>query len=678
MEVPPPVGGVRLTPPGGDLGYVRSARGLCSQTGRTRDSISTFEGHAPAAAAAIMRFVRSAADAAGAWTENGRSSRPGLATMALVFLAVTAMVGLTALSAAEGLLAWDVRFAYLPAAEAILSGDSPYPALDDPILEEQKGYVYPPQLLFALVPLTPLPVGVASALVAAGLVALLLLTLRVLEVRDVRCYAAALLWVPSISGVLLGNVSIPLAFALAVTWRYRDRVWPPAVALGLSVSAKLLLWPMFVWLAATRRLRTALVAVALGLLVTLASWAAIGFAGFTSYPDLLRELSRIQAERSYSFLGIAEELGLGSVVGNALVFVVGGALLVGCVLFARRDDDARSFTCAVAATLALSPIVWLHYLVALLVPMAILRPRFSALWLLPVLLWVSPKPGYAEGLPTVMPALAAGDHRRRAACSAALGRRGREGSGVTASTAALRQPRTRLGWEWLASAALLVAVAGALLTGLFTAYGPGDANNLGADFRAAYLPAAELVADGRSPYPQDPSNPPEGFPHYIYPPQLALAITPLTRTSDDVAAAFAVLVSLAALLGALAVLGVRDVRCYAVVVIWAPGWNALEMANVSAVLALLVALVWRFRDKLWEPATALALMISVKLFLWPLIVWAVATRRIALAGAAVLMGATVTLASWAAIGFAGLRTFPEVSRRPRGRPATRSRTSPPS
>ena len=205
-----------------------------------------------------MRWMRSAADAAGAWTENGRSSRPGLATMALVFLAVTAMLGLTALSAAEGLLAWDVRFAYLPAAEAILSGDSPYPALDDPILEEQKGYVYPPQLLFALVPLTPLPVGVASALVAAGLVALLLLTLRVLEVRDVRCYAAALLWVSSISGVLLGNVSIPLAFALAVTWRYRDRVWPPAVALGLSVSAKLLLWPMFVWLAATRRLRTAL------------------------------------------------------------------------------------------------------------------------------------------------------------------------------------------------------------------------------------------------------------------------------------------------------------------------------------------------------------------------------------------------------------------------------------
>ena len=76
------------------------------------------------------------------------------------------------------------------------------------------------------------------------------------------------------------------------------------------------------------------------------------------------------------------------------------------MLFARRGDEVRAFTCAVAATLALSPIVWLHYLVVLLVPLAIARPRFSAIWLLPILLWVSPKPGYAEGFQTFVPAVA--------------------------------------------------------------------------------------------------------------------------------------------------------------------------------------------------------------------------------------------------------------------------------
>jgi hypothetical protein len=104
---------------------------------------------------------------------------------------------------------------------------------------------------------------------------------------------------------------------------------------------------------------------------------------------------------------MASTLGLSSAVGQGLTVVLGGGLLVACVVLARRGDDPRSFTCAVAATLALSPIVWLHYLVLLLVPLAIARPRFSIIWLLPILLWSSPRPGYAEGFQTFLPALVA-------------------------------------------------------------------------------------------------------------------------------------------------------------------------------------------------------------------------------------------------------------------------------
>lgn len=352
--------------------------------------------------------MRSAADAARVWSGTRReSSRGGLLTVALVFLASVWTIGIVGLSAYEGLLAWDVRFAYLPAAEAVLEGDSPYPALDDPILDDQKGYVYPPQLVLALLPFTPLPVDVVALLTTATMLVLLGLILHLLGIRDVRCYAAALLWMPTMSGILLANVSIPLALAVALAWRYRDEVWPPAVALGLAVSAKLLLWPLFVWTLATRRLRATALAVGVGLSVTFGAWAALGFAGLAGYPDLLRRLSDLQSENSYSFVGMASTLGVGEAVGQVVTLVVGGALLVGCVVFARRDDDLRSFTCAVAATLALSPIVWLHYLVVLLVPLAIARPRFSAIWLLPVLLWTSPRPGYAEGFQTFLPAIAA-------------------------------------------------------------------------------------------------------------------------------------------------------------------------------------------------------------------------------------------------------------------------------
>jgi hypothetical protein len=352
--------------------------------------------------------VRSAADALQLWSGSRRDSpRAGLLTAALVFVAVVWTLGLVMLSVAEGLLAWDVRFAYLPAAEAVLAGDSPYPALDDPILDEQKGYVYPPQLLLALLPLTPLPVDLAGIVVAVALMALVVVTLRILGVTDLRCYAAAFLWMPTMSGVLLANVSIPLAFAAAVVWRYRDEVWPPALALGLTISAKLLFWPLLVWTVVTGRLRATAFALGLGVGVTVAAWAAIGFAGLTSYPELLERLSEIQSENSYSLVGIASELGLGETAGRLLMLLAGGALLVSCVVFARRGDDFRSFTSALGATLALSPIVWLHYLVVLLVPVAIARPRFSPIWLLPVLLWSSPKPGYADGYQTFMPAIVA-------------------------------------------------------------------------------------------------------------------------------------------------------------------------------------------------------------------------------------------------------------------------------
>ena len=142
-------------------------------------------------------MVTSAADSPGGLSGRGRqSSRAGLLTATLIFFAIAVVLGAIAFSAKDGLLAWDVRFAYLPASDAVLDGVSPYPQLDDPILEDQKGYVYPPQLALLLVPLTVLPTGVVSMLAALSMLALVGLTLWVLDVRDPRCFAAAALWVP--------------------------------------------------------------------------------------------------------------------------------------------------------------------------------------------------------------------------------------------------------------------------------------------------------------------------------------------------------------------------------------------------------------------------------------------------------------------------------------------------
>ena len=114
-------------------------------------------------------------------------------------------------------------------------------------------------------------------------------------------------------------------------------------------------------------------------MAVLASWALIGFAGLAGYPRLLQELSRIEAPRGYSPTALGLALGLPREAALALALAVGLPLLVAAVALARRPrSEHGALSCAIAASLALSPVVWLHYLVLLIVPIAAGRDRLGA------------------------------------------------------------------------------------------------------------------------------------------------------------------------------------------------------------------------------------------------------------------------------------------------------------
>ena len=170
--------------------------------------------------------------------------------------------------------------------------------------------------------------------------------------------------------------------------------------------------------------------------------------------------------------------------------------------------------------------------------------------------------------------------------------------------------------------------------------------------------------NGGSPYPKlDDAVLGSGNALRLYPPQLAVVLAPLTLLPSDLVVWLAFTAAVASLLGALTVLGVRDARCYAAVLVWASTSNALEMTNLSAFLVLAFALAWRYRGSTWPLATTLGLVVSTKLFGWPLLIWAVATRRYRALGAAIGIGVTVTIVAWAVIGFADLTRYPEILRR---------------
>jgi hypothetical protein len=276
----------------------------------------------------------------------------------------------------------DLRV-FLQAASKVLDGASPYAFHGD------QTYAYPPSLAFLAAPFHPLGAGTATLLWTLLSLAAIGVALWLLGLRDWRCYALAAVFPFTRSAVDLGTVGPLLLLAVAAGWRWRDEVFRPAAAVGAAVALKLFLWPLAAWLALTRRIRPAFGALAFALAFALVPWAVIGFADLGDYPGLLRRLSDEEATSSYSVLALGVRAHLPETAAVVLSVIIAAALLAAAAWIARdegrtpRDRDVAVLTLALAAGLAASPIVWVHYFLLLLVPLVLTRPRLSPLWFLP-------------------------------------------------------------------------------------------------------------------------------------------------------------------------------------------------------------------------------------------------------------------------------------------------------
>src|SRR6187455_2048646 len=140
----------------------------------------------------------------------------------------------------------------------------------------------------------------AAAVWSALLIGSILAALWILGVRDWRVLGIVVTAAPVITAVRLGTFTPLLVLLLAVAWRWRDRRWAAGSALGLAITLKLFVWPVVVWLLATRRYSAAAIAACVAGALTFAAWAAIGFDGLTRYPELLRRLTDVVADRGLS------------------------------------------------------------------------------------------------------------------------------------------------------------------------------------------------------------------------------------------------------------------------------------------------------------------------------------------------------------------------------------------
>jgi alpha-1,2-mannosyltransferase len=222
---------------------------------------------------------------------------------------------------------------------------------------------------------------------------------------------------------------------------------------------------------------------------------------------------------------------------------------------------------------------------------------------------------------------------------------------------ALRRVATVTMFAVLPCALLLLIVVGSV------------GNHFAFDFHQFWQGGRDVV-HGNSPYPPPASLPAAGVDltpvaiqhvfRFPYPAPAALAMVPFGLLPFDVAAAIFVVCSALAVFVGLRLLRVSDWRCYGVVFASMTTLGALRLGTFTCLLFLGLALAWHWRDRRVAVAAVVACVVALKLFLWPLLVWLLLTRRIVSATLAIALVAGLTLGSWAVLGFAGLHEYPHL------------------
>ena len=319
------------------------------------------------------------------WLAAAQRALPGISIALLVLVVGAIFLG------SGATLGYDLN-AYTHAAHRLLAGEPLY----DRTVAVAGGfaiYLYPPPFVLMVVPFLPLisafgpwPWIVFLLACFAGGVALLPVR------RDVR-------WLI----VLLGGLSWPLAYSLklgqvgpilfllfAAGWRWRDRQGPLGISMALGTIVKVQPVLLFGWALLTRRWWAIVVGLAVLAGSAFAVTAVAGVGMWTEYAALLgRVSSSVSTPHNFAPGAIAYQLGVPESAARAIQWISTLAALGIAAWAALRRDAEVGYLTMVTASQLVSPLLWDHYAMLLLLPTAWLleRRRWWAV-AIPVSTWV--------------------------------------------------------------------------------------------------------------------------------------------------------------------------------------------------------------------------------------------------------------------------------------------------
>lgn len=295
----------------------------------------------------------------------------------IVAIAVAVGVVGAVLASAGPTFGYDAR-AYLEAARRLLEGQTIYDTSIDQAGAAGLYYYSPPFTLLA-VPFallrTPLDiVGWTVGLVGAFLVGVAVLPVS-RQVRWLIVLLAGLSW-PFAYAVKLGQVGPILFMCFAIGWRWMDRPVRLGVATALGTIVKLQPGILFVWAILTRRWAAVGVGLVVLAVAAVAATLVCGVDAWRAWSTILRSISDpITTPHNFTPGAVAYQAGLGAGPATVLQVVDSIAVLALVLWAAVRTNPTVGYLTAATASQLLSPVLWDHYALLLLLPTAWLLER---------------------------------------------------------------------------------------------------------------------------------------------------------------------------------------------------------------------------------------------------------------------------------------------------------------
>ncbi len=276
------------------------------------------------------------------------------------------------LAFAGGTLGYDYQ-AYVGAARRLLDGLPLYDTAVD-VAGPFAIYLYPPPFAVAVIPFALLPADVGVWVWTLLSIAAVVLAIAVMPVpagvRWMVLLLAGIDW-PLVYALKLGQVGPVLLLVFALGWRWLAS--PSRLGAATAVGTLIKLQPalLFAWMLLTRQWRVVAIGLAVMVAAALVALPLTGLSAWADYAVVIRQVSDpIATPNNYTAGAIALRGGANADVAAIVQWVAMAAAVVLWIAVVRRGARASGYHATVVASQLLSPLLWDHYALFLLLPVA--------------------------------------------------------------------------------------------------------------------------------------------------------------------------------------------------------------------------------------------------------------------------------------------------------------------